>query len=217
MVIKDSLSIKLAEDDEDSPYLNVANRAENRKREFSISNPMCIPPICGIPEWRAEFAQFEIEAGPLDVYELDDLRVKPNYVFDKNGRVKELTEEEVLVNDREAETQWIKSLRVYYKAEGGIVGTDNAIFNQAMMQGQAAAMFTNAIPKEAAKQKTEEEKQKTATAAIPQKIPTSTAELAILQFATLGHLAEFVCSQSVIERGDIKQTRCTFLPEWIDG
>ena len=80
------------------------------------------------------------------------------------------------------------------QTEGGLVGTANALFNQTMAQGQAAAMFTDASLE-----------------------TTSGAGWAICQFVSLGHLAEFVCSHSVIQRGDIKQTCCVFQPEWMEG
>lgn len=193
-VMADSLALKLSNNDPDSVYEGVAEHEEHKDREFAVSNPMCIPPIYGIPGWPAEFVQFEIETGPLDVFELDDLRVKPGYVFDQKGRVKERSDEQQMDDEQRAETRWMQALRVYYKPEGGLVGTANALFNQTMAQGQAAAMFTDASLE-----------------------TTSGAGWAICQFVSLGHLAEFVCSHSVIQRGDIKQTCCVFQPEWMEG
>jgi hypothetical protein len=85
----------------------VAEHEEHKDREFAVSNPMCIPPIYGIPGWPAEFVQFEIETGPLDVFELDDLRVKPGYVFDQKGRVKERSDEQQMDDEQQAETRWM--------------------------------------------------------------------------------------------------------------
>ena len=85
-VMADSLSIKLAEHDPNSPHLVLADRDDNRNRELAISNTKYIPPIFGIPEWPAEFVQFDVEAGPSDVFALQDLRVKPSYAFDKRAK-----------------------------------------------------------------------------------------------------------------------------------
>lgn len=80
-VIADSFTVKRSNDDTESLHLQLADREENPHREFAIPNPKCISPIYGIPHWPAEFVQFDMEAGPLDAFELNDLQVNAGYVF----------------------------------------------------------------------------------------------------------------------------------------
>jgi hypothetical protein len=177
---------------EPSEYAGVSEQPQNEFRHFRVSNPLCIPPIYGIPGWPKEMAQFEIEAGPPDVFELADLRCKPGYIFNPDGTLDERGVERQRTDEEQAELRWIQSLRVYFRLNDSLRGSRMAIYNQTMLQGQAAAMFTDATAEDDPK-------------------------WAIIQFVSLGQLAEFVIAQSEInERGYIRHTSCTFQAEWVE-
>jgi hypothetical protein len=120
----------------------VTERDANHHRQFPLGDPNFISPIYAMPG-RPPACQFSIEAGPLGVSELDDLKWKRGNVYDMQCRVPERSYERQQEDEHEAEQRWIQALRVYVKFGHPLGGSECAVFSQYTTAGRAAAVFAS--------------------------------------------------------------------------